>query len=105
MQLPTQGLISATSVGTQGFIPKITADGETVNYTAGTLDIAKLHEITRIMKVNGCAIQNTWLQDIFQSQDFDDGIFKEYPAGAFVWGNRHKQRRSKYRLRNSQHED
>jgi hypothetical protein len=81
------GLISATSVGTQGFIPKITADGETVNYTAGTLDIAKLHEITRIMKVNGCAIQNTWLQDIFQSQDFDDGIFKEYPAGAFVWGN------------------
>jgi hypothetical protein len=31
-------------------------------------------------------IQNTWLQDIFQSQDFDDGIFKEYPAGAFVWG-------------------
>ncbi len=77
---------SSNSVGTQGFIPKITTDGETVNYTPGTLDIAKLHEITRIMKVNGCAIQNTWLSDIFQNQDFDDGIFKEYPAGAFVWG-------------------
>lgn len=80
------GLISSTSVGTQGFIPKITADGETVNYTTGTLDISKLHEITRIMKVNGCAKQNTWLMDLFQRQDFSDGIFKEYPAGAFVWG-------------------
>jgi hypothetical protein len=80
------GLISSTSVGAQGFIPKITADGETVNYTPGTLDIAKLHEITRIMKVNGCAPQNTWLMDIYQRQDFSDGIFKEYPAGAYVWG-------------------
>jgi len=77
---------SSNSVGTQGFIPKVTADGETVNYTPGTLDISKLHEITRIMKVNGCAIQNTWLTDIYQSQDFDDGIFQEFPAGAFVWG-------------------
>tara|TARA_R110000868_G_scaffold29955_3_gene111394 strand:- start:25 stop:1452 length:1428 start_codon:yes stop_codon:yes gene_type:complete len=80
------GLLSTTSVGTQGFIPKITADGETVNYTPGTLDISKLHEITRIMDVNGCAKDNTWLMDIFQRQDFSDGIFKEYPAGAYVWG-------------------
>ena len=80
------GLISSTSVGTEGFIPKITAEGETVNYTPGTLDIAKLHEITRIMKVNGCAPQNNWLMDIYQRQDFSDGIFKEYPAGAYVWG-------------------
>lgn len=80
------GLLSTTSVGTEGFIPKVTADGENVNYTPGTLDIAKLHEITRIMDVNGCAKENMWLQDIFQRQDFSDGIFKEYPAGAFVWG-------------------
>jgi hypothetical protein len=80
------GLLSSTSVGTQGFIPKVTADGETVNYTPGTLDIAKLHEITRIMDVNGCTKENLWLQDIFQRQDFSDGIFKEFPAGAWVWG-------------------
>ena len=80
------GLLSTTSVGTQGFIPQITANGETVNYTPGTLDISKLHEITRVMKVNGCAKDNVWLQDIFQRQDFSDGIFKEYPAGAYVWG-------------------
>ena len=86
------GLGTTTSVGTEGFIPKITADGETVNYTPGTMDIAKLHEITRIMDVNGCAKQNIWLQDIFQRQDFSDGIFKEYPAGAFVYGTGEKSK-------------
>jgi hypothetical protein len=80
------GLLSTTSVGTQGFISQIVANGETVNYTPGTLDISKLHEITRIMKVNGCAKENVWLQDIFQRQDFSDGIFQAYPAGAYVWG-------------------
>lgn len=80
------GLLSSTSVGCQGFIPQIVANGETVNYTPGTLDISKLHEITRVMKVNGCAKENVWLQDIFQRQDFSDGIFQQYPAGAYVWG-------------------
>ncbi len=86
-EVTNTGLLSTTSVGTQGFIPKITADGETVNYTPGTLDIAKLHEITRIMDVNGCTKENLWLMDIFQRQDFSDGIFKEFPAGAWVWGS------------------
>lgn len=86
------GLATTTSEGTLGFIPKITADGETVNYTPGTLDIAKLHQITRIMDVNGCDKQNVWLQDIYQRQDFGDGIFKEYPAGAFVYGSGEKSK-------------
>ena len=81
------GLLNNPTTGCQGFIPTLVANGETVNYTAGTLDIAKLHQITRIMKVNGCAKENIWLQDIFQRQDFSDGIFKEYPAGAYVWGS------------------
>ena len=80
------GLSSSTSVGSKGFIPQINDGGETVGYTAGTLDIAKLHEITRIMDVNGCAKDNIWLQDIYQRQNFSDGIFKEFPAGAWVWG-------------------
>jgi hypothetical protein len=80
------GLGSTTSVGTQGFIPKVVADGEAVGYTAGTLDIAKLHEITRIMDVNGSTSENMWLQDIYQRQAFSDGIFQQFPAGAWVWG-------------------
>ena len=33
----------SNSPGAQGIIPKVLADGETVGYTPGTLDIAKLH--------------------------------------------------------------
>lgn len=82
--------INATSVGTKGFISQITAGGESVTYTPGALDIAKLHEITRIMDVNGCAKDNLWLQDIYQRQNFSDGIFQEFPAGAWVWGSNEK---------------
>jgi len=73
------------SIGSQGVFPKIRQDGETVGIGA-TIDIQKLHEITRVMDVNGCAKQAMWLQDIFLRQGFSDGIFKEFPAGAWVWG-------------------
>jgi len=91
-QVTNTGLLNSPPTGCQGFIPKIAVDGETVNYTPGTLDIAKLHQITRVMDVNGCAKQAMWLQDIYQRQDFSDGIFKEYPAGAFVYGTGEKSK-------------
>jgi hypothetical protein len=78
------------STGSQGFIPKIVQDGETVTYTTGTLDLAKIHEITRVMDVNGCAKENIWLMDIFQSQSFSDSLFAEFTAGAWVWGQNEK---------------
>ena len=86
----TSGLTTSTSVGSEGIIPKVLADGETVGYTPGNLDIAKLHEITRIMDVNGCASENMWLQDIYQNQNFSDGLFAAFPAGAWVWGTNEK---------------
>lgn len=82
----TNTAANATSVGSQGIISKVNTDGETVGYTPGVLDIPKLHEITRIMDVNGCANQCIWLQDMFMRQDFSDGLFTTFPAGAFVWG-------------------
>lgn len=80
------GLQTTTSVGAQGLIPKILADGETVGYTPGSLDIPTLHTITRIMDINGCANQGMWMQDIFQNQNFSDGLFAAFPAGAWSWG-------------------
>lgn len=84
------GLTSSSSVGSEGIIPKILADGETVGYNAGGLDIAKMHQISRIMDVNGCANQCMWMQDIFQNQDFSDGMFAAFPAGSWVWGSNEK---------------
>jgi hypothetical protein len=80
------GLNSSTSVGTQGLVPKLIEDAAGVTYTAGALNIAKIHEITRLLDVNGGAVENLWLQDIFQRQEFSDTLFAAYPAGAFVWG-------------------
>lgn len=92
-EVTNTGLGTTTSVGTQGFISQLNSNGApSVNYTPGTLDMAKLHEITRVMDVNGCSTQNVWLCDIFQRQDFSDGIFKEFPAGAFVWGTGEKSK-------------
>jgi len=84
------GLSTTTSVGSQGIIPKVLSDGETVGYTPGNLDIAKLHEITRIMDVNGCANEAMWLQDIYQNQNFSDSLFAAFPAGAWAWGSSEK---------------
>lgn len=80
------GLSTTSSVGTEGFFPKIIADGETVGKTAGNIDIAYLHTLTRVMDVNGCTKQNLWFSDIYDNQAFSDGIFAQFPAGAFVWG-------------------
>lgn len=78
------------SLGTQGMFPFIGQFGETVGTDPNSIDFAKMHEITRIMRANGCAKDNLWLQDVFQGQAFSDGIFNELPAGAFVWGNGEK---------------
>ena len=84
------GLTTSSSVGAEGIIPKVLADGETVGYTPGNLDIAKIHEITRIMDVNGSVSENLWLQDIYQNQNFSDGLFAAFPAGAWAWGSNEK---------------
>ena len=81
-----------TSVGSKGIIPQVEELATEVNYSAGSLDISKLHEITRSMDVQGCAKQNVWLMDIYQKQNFSDGLYKDLPAGAWVWGSGEKSK-------------
>jgi hypothetical protein len=79
------------SAGSQGILPKLLADASIATYTtASGITKAKLHEITRIMDVNGCAKEALWMQDIFQRQQFDDGLFTEFAAGAYLWGSNEK---------------
>ncbi len=79
--------LNAGTVGTKGMVPEIVSRGNAVTYSLGSLGISKLHAITAQMMVNGNAQQNTWLMDIFQRQEFDDTLFAQYPAGAYVWGS------------------
>ncbi len=78
--------LNAGTTGTQGLLPALEERAPAATYTPGSLDISKIHEITRLMKVNGSVMQNQWMQDIFQRQEFNDQLFAQYPAGAFVWG-------------------
>ena len=80
------GLNSGT-VGTKGLIPEIVDRGNAVTYSLGSLGISKLHAITAQMDVYGNAQSAMWLMDIFQRQEFDDTLFAQYPAGAYVWGS------------------
>jgi len=73
------------SVGTQGLIPAITQRGQTVNYTSGSFDIPKLHEISRAILFNGGTNLYHWMQDIYQRQELDDEIFTTYNNGAIKW--------------------
>lgn len=91
-QVTNTGLLNSPTTGSKGFVPTVISNGVSVQYTPGVLDIAKLHQITRLMDVNGCAHQNVWLQDIYQRADFSDGIFAAYPAGAFVYGTGEKSK-------------
>ena len=74
------------TVGTKGLVPEIVARGQATTYSLGSLDLGKIHAITAQMDVQGNPVQNDWLMDIFQRQEFDDTLFAQYPAGAFVWG-------------------
>lgn len=78
--------LNAGTVGTKGLVPEIVARGNAQTYSLGNLGISKLHAITAQMDVSGNPAQNQWLMDIFQRQEFDDTLFAQYPAGAFVWG-------------------
>jgi hypothetical protein len=81
----TNSTFTATgTLGSKGLIQQVEERGELVG--ANNIDIQKLHEITRILDVQGGAKECLWLQDIYQRQSFSDGIFQEFPAGAYVWG-------------------
>ena len=79
-----------TSSGSQGFIDKVLERGQTINYSAGTIDLAKLHEITNAMAVQGCPKEAMWITDLFQKQHISDSLKAAFPAGSFVWGQGEK---------------
>lgn len=85
--LQTNTGLNAAATGTKGFVPEVVARGNTVSYAIGSLDVGLIHSVTAMMDVYGNPLQNQWMMDIKQRQEFDDALFALYPAGAFVWGN------------------
>jgi hypothetical protein len=82
----TNTAASSTSNNTIGLLNQIENRGTGVSYTAGSLDRAKLHEVTRALDFNGGSMENHLLSDVFLRQELDDELFDLYDAGAILWG-------------------
>jgi hypothetical protein len=75
------------SVGTTGVLPRVAANGTTIQYTAGSSAISDIHTLTRSLNFYGGAGEYHWLQDIYQRQEFNDLLFGKYQNGALSYGS------------------
>ena len=78
--------LNAGTLGTKGLLNEVALRGQAIAYSVGSMDLSMIHAVTAEMDVQGNPVQNQWLMDIYQRQEFDDTLFAQYPAGAFVWG-------------------
>lgn len=79
-------LTNGTS-GTVGVIPRVEANGTTIQYTSGSMNLAAIHSITRSLNFYGGTGEYHFLQDIYQRQETNDLLFGQYQNGAISYGS------------------
>lgn len=76
------------SVGTLGVIPRVSAAGSTIQYSASSGPaIADIHTLTRTLNFYGGAGEYHFLQDIYQRQAVNDLLFGKYNNGAIRYAS------------------
>ena len=81
------------TVGTTGVIPRVAANGTTIQYTSGQFggvsgtDMSNMQAITRSLNFYGGSGEYHFLQDIFQRQDVSNLLFGKYNNGAISYGS------------------
>jgi len=79
--------LSNGTVGTTGVLPRVAANGTTIQYTAGSAALSDVHTLTRALNFYGGAGEYHWLQDIYQRQEINDLLFGKYNNGAILYGS------------------
>lgn len=79
-------LTNGTS-GTVGVIPRVQANGTTIQYTSGSMDLDAIHSLTRSLNFYGGTGEYHFLQDIYQRQETNDLLFGQYQNGAISYGS------------------
>ena len=80
--------LSNGTVGTTGVIPRVSAAGSTIQYSASTgPTIANIHTLTRTLNFYGGAGEYHFLQDIYQRQAVNDLLFGSYNNGAIRYAS------------------
>jgi len=80
--------LSNGTVGTTGVIPRVSAAGSTIQYTASAGPaISDIHTLTRTLNFYGGAGEYHFLQDIYQRQAVNDLLFGKYNNGAIRYAS------------------
>jgi len=80
-------LIPGNTVGTTGVLPRVAANGTTIQYTSGSAGLSDIHALTRSLNFYGGTGEYHFLQDIFQRQEINDLLFGKYNNGAISYGS------------------
>jgi len=83
----TNTLIPGSTVGTTGVLPRVEANGTTIQYAAGSAGLSDIHALTRSLNFYGGTGEYHFLQDIFQRQEINDLLFGKYNNGAISYGS------------------
>jgi hypothetical protein len=76
------------TVGTVGVIPRVAANGSTIQYSASSGPaISDIHTLTRTLNFYGGAGEYHFLQDIYQRQAVNDLLFGKYNNGAIRYAS------------------
>lgn len=75
------------TVGTTGVIPRVAANGTTIQYTSGSMGLSDIHSVTRSLNFYGGSGEYHFLQDIYQRQEMNDLLFGKYANGAISYGS------------------
>lgn len=80
--------LSNGTVGTVGVIPRVAANGSTIQYTASSgPQISDLHTLCRTLNFYGGSGEYHFLQDIYQRQAVNDLLFGKYNNGAIRYAS------------------
>ena len=80
--------LSNGTVGTTGVIPRVSAAGSTIQYTASAGPaISDIHTLTRTLNFYGGAGEYHFLQDMYQRQAVNDLLFGKYNNGAIRYAS------------------
>lgn len=73
------------SMGTQGLIPRVLADGQVFQYTPGSLSVSSIQSIIRGIDFYGGAQEYHWLSDSYQYQEIMNQLFQTFAGGGIIW--------------------
>lgn len=79
--------LGSSTVGTDGSIPTVEANGSTVEYQVGNMNIGDVQALVRVWQNNGGPKEYHVIHETNQQDDVDNFLFDKYNHGALSYGS------------------